>query len=105
MRPLVANTDTDIWRKVGHGQTRGLRQQIGHIVQHVDHRAVLHFPAAGAGRETKVKPVRELIVAIVALKLNAYTIGQGPAELPTPAHPKCDCRDAFPAVPVALIRC
>ena len=57
MRPLVAGTDTDIGRKVGDGQAGGLRQQIGHIVKHVDHRAVLDFPAASAGREAKVKPM------------------------------------------------
>ena len=88
MRPLVADTDTDIGRKIGDGETGGLRQQIGHIVQHVDHRAVLDFPAASAGREAKIKPMCELIVAIVALKLNAYTIGQGPADAADAGKPE-----------------
>ena len=57
MRPLIADTDTDIWRKVGYGQAGGLHQQIGHIVQHVEHRAVLDFSATRASRKAKIAAV------------------------------------------------
>src|ERR1700722_9985166 len=82
MRPLVADADTDIWRKVGYGQAGGLRQQIGHIVQHVEHRAVLDFSATCASREAKIASVSELIVAVIAFDLKAQAIGQGVTDAP-----------------------
>ena len=38
----------------------------------------------------------ELIVAIVALKLNAYTIGQGPADAAYAGKPEVRLQGAFP---------
>src|SRR5579862_234890 len=77
MRPLIADTDTDIWRKVGYGQAGGLRQQIGHIVQHVEHWAVLNFSTTRASREAEVASVSELIVAVITFDLKAQAIRQG----------------------------
>ena len=55
-------------------------QRVGHIVQHVDHRAIFQFPATSASREAEVTAGRELIVAEITFEFSPQTIGECPTE-------------------------